>query len=91
VAVVLAVAALGAYALWTILFLDQPRHALRDEGAVLLVAASVAGVLALGFALLSGRVERQSGLRWNARVWTLLTPVAPRAAARARLLARKDL
>jgi hypothetical protein len=80
--------ALAAYVAWMFVYADSPHRALRDHGFALLMAASGAAVLALGFGLLGRRVERRSWLRLNAWAWTLFSPVAPRVAARARMLAR---
>jgi predicted Ser/Thr protein kinase/predicted nucleic acid-binding protein len=88
---VFAALSFSAYVLWMIVALDSPSAAMRDEWFGLLVFTWAAVAFAVAFAVLSRRVEKGAWLRGNAVVWTLLSPFAPRAAERARLLARKDL
>jgi predicted Ser/Thr protein kinase len=80
-----------AYVLWLIVSLDAPHKAFRDEGFAFLILTWVLVALAIVFRSLEKLVQQRLGLRANAWVWTALTPFAPRTAARARLLARKDL
>jgi len=93
IAVALVVPAVAAYVWWAIEALDTPYRAFEDETLALFLVAFVLSAGALAFGLLARRVERRTWLRRNAWVWTLLSPFAPRAAARARILGRnpKDL
>jgi len=88
---ILGALAIAAIALWTVVAIETPHKADRDEGAALLVVTAILASLATATFALARRVERRAWLRPNAWVWALLAPVAPRAAARARLLARKGL
>jgi hypothetical protein len=89
IAWVLGALAVAALALWTAVAIETPHKADRDEGAALLLVTGILAVLTFGFAVLARRVERRSWLRPNAWVWTILSPVAPRAAARARFLGQR--
>jgi hypothetical protein len=84
-------AALLAFGLWVVVAVETPSKAQRDEGAALLLATAVLALLCFGFAALARRVQRNAWLLPNAWVWTLLSPLAPRAAVRAWAVARKDL
>jgi hypothetical protein len=88
---VLAVLAFGCSVCWIIVAADTPRHAFRDEGFAFLICTWALIALSIGFRLLARQVERREWLKPNAWAWTILSPVAPRTAARARLLAHKDL
>jgi hypothetical protein len=83
---ILAAFAAVAFALWAAVAIETPHKADRDEGAALLVATAFLAAVAIAFAALARRVERRAWLRPNAWLWTLLAPLAPRAAARARFL-----
>jgi len=85
---VLGVLALVAYGAWMLIYLDSRSKAFRDEGYAFLVIATVLSVAAVASALLTRMVERGRWLRANAILWSLLSPAAPRAARRARLVAR---
>ncbi len=60
----------------------------KDEGAGLLVAAIVVVAVTAGFAWLGVRVAGGESTGLNAFLWTLLNPIAPKAARRARMLVR---
>jgi hypothetical protein len=91
VASILGGAAVLAFGLWVLVAVETPNKAHRDEGAALLLVTAILTVLSAGFVILARRVERSAWLRPNAWVWTLLSPLAPRAAVRAWTVARKDL
>jgi len=88
---ILAVLAFACAVCWIVVASDAPRRAFRDEGFAFLICTWALVALAIAFRFLARQVERRAWLKPNAWAWTILSPVAPRTAARARLLAHKDL
>jgi len=86
--ILLVLAGIGVLA-WTIEFLDSARSALRDDWFALLAVAGGLALLALLLRRLGTRVREGRLLRLNALLWTLVGPIAPRAARRAREVARE--
>jgi predicted Ser/Thr protein kinase len=83
--------ALLGFGFWLLIAIETPGKADRDEGAALMLLTAVLALLAVGFAALARRVARNAWLTTNAWVWTVLSPVAPKAAVRAWTVAGKDL
>jgi len=80
-----------SYVLWLIEALDAPHRAFRDEGLAFFVGVWILVALSVTFRVLARQVAQGLWLSANARTWTMLSPFAPRTAARARLVAQKDL
>lgn len=57
----------------------------------MMLVTAILALLAIGFVALARRVARNAWLTANAWVWTVLSPVAPKAAVRAWTVAGKDL
>jgi serine/threonine protein kinase len=79
-----------AFCIWLLIVFENPGKADRDEGAALILVAASLAVLTCGFAALARCVGRRAWLKPNALVWSMLAPVAPRAAASARFLGQRS-
>ncbi|HEX5137995.1 MAG TPA: serine/threonine-protein kinase [Planctomycetota bacterium] len=88
---VLALLSFLSYVFWILVALDAPRRAFRDEGFAFFLGTWIFAAVAVGFRMLARQVQQRAWLHPNAWTWTILSPLAPKTAARARLLAQKDL
>ena len=79
----LLVLALGCWIAWLV-----SGAKMRDEGAFFFSMASILTPLGIWFEVLHQRVAAGAWIRFNGWLWSVLAPVAPRAARRARMLAR---